>query len=183
METLVMLMLVSMAAAMMFQMLDSYRLAQQRVSAQAGEQDRASLVQAWFADTIAGLFPDPDQAFIGSEAGVEGKTLNPLFGAAGAPAAFAWRIRAGDGEASIEYVEDGKSRWTLPLRSSASVRFLFFSADGKEHSTWPPAQGLQGGLPAAVALVSGDGADQALRYVSVRGPLAPRFDPFELEQE
>lgn len=180
METLVMLMLVSMAAAMMFQMVDGYRVAHERIAAQAGVQDRAGLLEAWFADTTGGLFPDPVRRFAGTATRLEGVTLDPLFGAAGAPAAFAWSIDAQAGR--IDYAEDGQPRWSLPVREPVP-RFVYFADDGAPHDRWPPALGMQDALPAAVALVRGEGAAQEVRYVAVKGPREPRVDPFELERE
>ncbi|MGI8559872.1 MAG: hypothetical protein ACR2J7_00215 [Luteimonas sp.] len=183
METLVMLMLVSMAATMMFQMLDSYRIAQQRIAAQAGNQDRGSLFEAWLIEGVRGLRDIPGTPFIGSRLGLEGVTLNPLFGPLGAPTAFAWKLRSTPEGGEIEYSEDGAVRWTLPLREFDAARFVYFTADGRKHDQWPPALGLQEGLPAQIGLVRGTGRYQRVRVASVLGPLLARDEPFELEQD
>lgn len=183
METLVMLMLVSMAATMMFQILDSYRLAHQRIAALAGGQDRSSLFEAWLIDEVQGLVAIPEHAFSGSRLGFEGNTLNPLFGPPGAPAAIQWRLRAVPGGGEASYSEDGAERWAMPIRDFDGVRFVYFASDGSQTDQWPPAKGVQQDLPAAIALIRGVGQTQLVRLAAVRGPLAPRDVPFALEQE
>ncbi|MGV8942523.1 type II secretion system protein [Thermomonas sp.] len=183
METLVMLVLVSMAATMMFQMLNSYRIAQQRVAAQAGQMDRSSLFEAWLVDGVRGLRAEPAKPFIGSRSGFEGVTLNPLYGSGGAPSVIKWQLRAKADGGQITYAEDGKDRWSMPLRDFEEARFVYFDREGKQHDQWPPAQGLQESLPAGVGFVRGTGAGERVRLGSVLGPLIPRDDPFELEPE
>ncbi len=183
METLVMLVLVSLAATMMFQMLESFRIAQQRVAAQAGQLDRSSLFEAWLIDGVRGLRAEPGQPFAGSRSGFEGVTLNPLFGSGGAPSAIEWQIRATSDGGDIAYAEDGQERWTMPLRDFEGARFVYFDREGKQHDRWPPAQGLQESLPAGVGFVRGTGPDERVRLASVSGPLVVRDDPFEVEQE
>ena len=59
MEMLVTLVLISFATMLMFQMLGSYRVARERVQAQAGLIDRQALFQAWFRDSVHGLYAAP----------------------------------------------------------------------------------------------------------------------------
>lgn len=183
METLVMLVLVSMAATMMFQMLNSYRIAQQRVAAQAGQLDRTTLFEAWLVDGVRGLRAEPGQPFAGSRSGFEGVTLNPLFGSGGAPSGIKWELRPTSGGGEIAYAEAGQDRWSMPLRDFEGARFVYFDREGKQHDQWPPAKGLQESLPAGVGFVRGTGALERVRLASVSGPLVVRDDPFELEQE
>lgn len=180
-ETLVALTVLALAATLMFQALDAYRLAQARVASVAGGIDRAQLFGSWWSETIQGLSPGPDPALRGDERTLAGHTLNPLFASPGAPTEFGWRIeRSRDGE-EIVYLETGVERWRTRLREPA--RFVFFDASGAEHAAWPPELGEQDGLPAGIALVRGEGPLQELRFASVRGPLHPVELPFQLEQE
>lgn len=181
METLVMLMLVSMAATMMFQMLESYRIAQERIASQAGNQDRSSLFEAWFVDAVHGLLADPAKPFKGSRLEFEGRTLNPLFGPSGAPAAFNWKLRAKPEGGEVSYSEDGVVRWTLPMRDFDGSRFIYFDTDGSQFDQWPPAKGLSQDLPAAIALVRGAGTGERVRLAAVMGPLVPRDIPYTVE--
>lgn len=183
METLVMLMLVSMAATMMFQILDSYRIAQQRIAAQAGNQDRSSLFEAWLIDGVHGLLALPGKPFTGSKSEFQGITLTPQFGPAGAPAAIRWQLRANADGGEVSYWEDGIARWTMPLRDFDGARFVYLDSEGAEHEQWPPAKGVEESLPSAVAFVRGAGQKQSIRLAAVPGPLLAHDEPFELERE
>ncbi len=183
METLVMLMLVSMAATIMFQMLDSYRIAQQRIAAQAGNLDRASLFDAWLMDGIHGLTVDPDRPFKGARLEFDGVTLNPQFGPPGAPARIHWRLHETREGGEVSYSEESKTRWTMDLRDFDGTRFAYFDEKGKEHEQWPPAKGVQVALPSAIALVRGDEETERVRLAAVRGPLVQSDTPYTLEIE
>ena len=185
METLVMLTLVSFAVLLMFQMLGTYRVARERFIAQSGFIDRQALFDAWFGDSVSGMHATRATPFLGDATKFSGQTLNPLYASPGAPAPVEWSVRSGrDGEWTVHYAESGTERWELPSGAARAVRFAYLDADGKERRRWPPEQGLQSGLPASVALVreDDDGAEH-LRVATVLGPLLPRDEPFQLEQE
>lgn len=185
METLVMLVMVSLAVTLMFQMLGNYRIAKERVAGQAGAIDRRGLVQAWFVSSMQGLVADIDRGVQGDGSQVAGLTLSPLVGSAGAPTEVTWSLADESGAQSIVYAESGQERWRLPLRPGMEpARFVYLDGLGEVHDQWPPAQGIQDTLPAAVGLALSDGVTP-LRVVlgSVRANLRPREEPFELEQE
>lgn len=185
METLVMLVLVGLAVGMMFQMLGGYRIAAERVAAQAGGIDRATLVDAWFRSTVNGLHPTEDLLLEGDRSGFSAATLNPLFGAAGRPTPLRWELTPDTGRGPVvRYREDGTMRFELPLRAARDARFGYLDETGRVHDRWPPATGLQERLPTAVALLAGEGERvERLRVASVLGPLEPRVDPFQGEDE
>lgn len=185
METLVMLVLVSFAVLLMFQILGSYRVARERVGERVGQLDRRALFDDWFMDSVKGLHPDRDAPFKGTSTQFSGQSLNPLFAAPGAPIPLQWTLnQAGDGQWQVEYSEDGKARWSLPLADTREVRFVYLDDQGKQHDSWPPDLGLQEGLPAAVALLQTGDGPMRTRVAAVHGPLLPREqDPFQLEQE
>ena len=185
METLVMLVLVSFAVLLMFQMLGSYRVARERVAAQAGDIDRRALFDAWFLDSVRGLHPEATTPFKGEATHFTGFSLNPLFAPAGAPVALEWTLEPdADGVWTVSYSEDGKPRWTLPLADTREARFVYVDGAGNPQDQWPPAQGVQSGLPVSVALVQVGDSVVRTRVATVRGPLEPVPDnPFELEQD
>lgn len=184
METLVMLVLVSFAVLLMFQMLGTYRIARERFIAQSGHVDRQALFDAWFADSVHGLYPVEGEDFSGDGRRFAGTTLNPLYASAGAPVAVEWSLdRAADGAWSVSYAEGGKARWILPMADATDVRFVYLDGAGAERERWPPPQGIQGGLPGGIALVRDTAAGERARIASVRGPLEPRLDPFRLEED
>lgn len=185
METLVMLVLVSFAVLLMFQMLGAYRIAGERTAAQAGNIDRQGLFDAWFMDSVRGMHALQDQPMQGSKTGFSAVTLNPLYGSPGAPTTVRWELVSKPGEDTVvRYSEAGEPRWQLPLRDAERSHFAYVDEQGEMHDRWPPQQGLQVGLPTSVALLTGGDAVVArLRLASVLGPLQPQVAPFELEQE
>ena len=185
METLVMLVLVSFAVLLMFQMLGAYRIAGERAAAQAGNIDRQGLFDAWFMASVRGLHASEDAPMQGSKTDFSAVTLNPLYGSPGAPTPVRWELVSAAGKDTlVRYWEAGEQRWQLPLRDGVRSRFAYVDKQGESHDRWPPQLGVQAGLPASVALLSGGGdAVARLRLASVLGPLQPQVAPFELEQE
>lgn len=176
MEMLVTLVLVSFATMLMFQMLGSYRIALERVGAQAAGIDREALFQAWFRDSVHGLYAAPRLRFIGDATRFSATTLNPLHAPEGSPTALAWELhRSDDGGFEIAYVEEGRERWRLRRRDPAPLRFAYYDADGNALDAWPPSRGKVNpeALPALVGLVRDDnGVDRPL-LAAVLGPLEP----------
>ncbi|TCZ86184.1 type II secretion system protein [Lysobacter sp. N42] len=179
METLVVLVIVSLTVLVMFQMLGSYRLARERVAMHAGDIDRQALVRAWLTDSVRGLQALRDAPFEGHDSGFAGRTLNPVVSAPGAPTAVEWAIvRDGDGWVLV-YREDDVERWRLPLRGDERPRFVYFARAGGDTPRWPPELGVQDLLPGSVALVQGT----RVQIASVLGPVRERIDPWQLETE
>ena len=175
MEMLVTLMLVSFATMLMFQMLGSYRIARERVQVQAGGIDRQALFEAWFRDSVHGLFAGPEYRFVGSKDSFSAVTLNPLYAPEGSPSRIAWELRQGaDGRPEIAYLEDERERWTLPLEGG-EARFAYLDEAGKETEVWPPARGLvkPEALPAMVVLERQLQGREHPLMSAVLGPLEP----------
>ena len=176
MEMLVTLVLISFATMLMFQMLGSYRIALGRVGAQAAGIDREALFQAWFRDSVHGLYAAPGLHFVGDAARFSATTLNPLHAAEGSPTALAWELhRTDDGGFEIAYIEDGSERWRMRRRDPSPLRFEYYDGDGKPLDQWPPSLGKVNpeALPALVGLVRDDnGVDRPL-LAAVLGPLEP----------
>lgn len=183
METLVMLVLVSFAVLLMFQMLGSYRLARERVLAHAGGIDRQLLFEDWFRDSVHGLRPDVPGGFTGSSLAFAGTTLNPMFASGGAPVAMRWRLEQDDGGWQVHYEEGGQERFALPLEDGGAPHFAYFDDAGEMHADWPPGLGLQRALPAGVALVRTSAEGGKAIFAAVPGPLDPYYAPYQLEEE
>ncbi|SJZ90101.1 type II secretion system protein [Novilysobacter spongiicola] len=183
METLVMLVLVSFAVTLMFQMLGSYRVAKERTAAQAGRLDRSALMQAWFRESVEGLYPLDGEPLQGATASFSAQTLNPLHASPGAPVAIGWSLEQEADASWIVYSEAGEERWRLEMRDAPAPGFVFLDGNGATHAGWPPAQGLQEALPAAVGLVwdRNDSDTGRLLLGSVRHSREPRMVPFESE--
>lgn len=176
MEMLVTLVLISFATMLMFQMLGSYRVANDRVRSQAGRIDRQALFQAWFRDSVHGLYAAPKLQFVGDAAQFSATTLNPLYAPEGSPVAVRWALRENaEGAAEIVYSEDGRERWRLPLQGGGEVEFTYIDTAWRSTETWPPKLGKVNpeALPAVVGLVRRfEDGDRPL-LVAVLGPLEP----------
>ena len=183
METLVMLVLVSFAVLLMFQMLGSYRIAQARVVAQGGIVDRQALFDAWFAESVQGLRAMEAAPLQGTADAFGGTSLNPLLASPGAPAAIGWRLVPDEDGLALAYEEGGVERWSLALRDTDAARFVYLDAGGAVHEAWPPAVGVQQALPASIGLVRDGVAGDRVVVASVRGPLEPQYLPFELWED
>ena len=176
MEMLVTLVLISFATMLMFQMLGSYRIANERVRSRAGDIDRQALFQAWFRDSVHGLYAAPKLHFVGTRDRFTATTLNPLYAPEGSPTAIGWELRpAQAGGSEVVYSEDGVERWSLPLQGTGEVRFMYLDERGKENAVWPAALGEVNpeGLPALIGLVRNDGGRDRPMLAAVLGPLVP----------
>ncbi len=186
METLVMLVLLSFAVLLMFQMLGSYRIAHERVGAQSERIARSALFQAWLAETLAGQFALKDTPLQGDELSLSGITLNPLYASPGAPTPFSWRLDFTAREGwQVSYSEYDKKYWSVSLPGLLDPQFLYFDAQGKEHDRWPPALGMQVELPQAIALIDAaeSGGVAQVNYVAVHGPSREQLAFFQSEDD
>jgi len=167
METLVMLLLVSLATAMMFQMLGSYRVARERFLIQGEQIDTRELSESWWADSVRGLHPVGSQPLSGTVGGFESVTINPLFGPRGTAAEIGWLLEQDTaGTWVLAYSQDGSERFAVALPEVERARFVFIDSEGAVHDGWPPALGEQTGF----------------RVASVLGHLVERIDPYEPEE-
>lgn len=184
MEMLVTLMLVSFTTMLMFQMLGSYRVANQRVQAQSGQIDRRALFQAWFRDSVNGLFAAQDLVFTGAANRFTGTTLNPLYGAEGAPTPIEWRLERGAQHIEIVYFEDGVQRWRQPLEAVDDAHFSYVDSEDEQQASWPPKLGKRtpGELPAVVMLIRDGQLEAQPLAAAVLGPLVPPLRVFGFEQ-
>lgn len=176
MEMLVTLVLIGFATMLMFQMLGSYKVARERVQAQAGLIDRQSLFQGWFRDSVHGLYAAPKLHLEGNAEQFSGTTLNPLYALEGTPTAIAWRLRKAEGGGTeVLYSEAGKVRWSLRLQGSAGAHFIYVDEAAKQTDSWPPKLGVVNpeGLPALIGLVREGTGEGVSQLAAVLGPLTP----------
>lgn len=176
MEMLVTLVLISFATMLMFQMLGSYRIARERVQAQAGLIDRQALFQAWFRESVHGLYTAPNLQFAGNREAFTGTTLNPLYALEGTPTPVGWALRKNaDGAVEVAYSEEGRERWSLRLQGASGAHFVYLDENWRETDAWPPKLGLvkPEALPALVGLVREGGNGDSPQLAAVLGPLEP----------
>jgi general secretion pathway protein J len=182
METLVMLVLVALAASLMFEILGAYRIARERVFARAGVLDRTELFGQWFRQSVRGLHAAEDTQFEGTDLAWSGLSLAGLKEGPGIPLNVGWKLEISAGDWMVAYSERGERIFTLSLADSTRPGFFYMDGQGRRHDRWPPALGLQVTLPSAVGFTRGDRGDELI-LASVRGPLAPLPRAFGPEEE
>lgn len=188
-EMLVVLMLVGLLVALVFDALAVFRVANERVADRSFQVREAALVRHWFAESVAGLrvvrdAPGPGRAgapaFEGDATGFRGTSLLPLRGGAGVPAGVAWRWDPGSKE--LSYRQSGGDAVVFPAPEGLSG-FAYFDGEGEWHAQWPPRLGTAPALPAAVAWVRETAGGRRLSPVAVLGPREALYSPFQTEQE
>lgn len=181
METLVVLVLISVAVSLVFQMLGAFRLAKERVLVQASATDRRALVEAWFIDSIRGMVAADGGMLEGTGDRIEGTSVSPAAAPHGAPMGVSWSLHEG----VLAYAQDGSRLWEYPLPDSGNAEdaatFVFFDEQGEPHDRWPPVLGARTGLPRAVALVLPGPIGPVSVLATVRGRRQAVYEPFELE--
>lgn len=161
-EVLVVLTLVSMLSALLFQgfgyMLATYDRLQNR---QAVEWQK-NLAAGWWRDSLESAVPYHDNPlrFSGDAATIYGASFSPLWGRAGVPAEMRWTFREEGQWLQLVYEEPPRPvvtvrRW--PRGASAS--FSYLSEDGVWQQDWRPQRDRQ--LPEAVRLVVDPGRSDA----------------------
>lgn len=202
-EMLVVLLIAGMALALTTQALGQYQRAQTRAVAneRAGREYRLS--EAWFRDSVRGLYPAASKdaqasrsttqlgmtggapVFEGTAQGFSGVTLAPVLAGQGVPVLQVWRsVRDQNGMTRLELEEEGKTV-QLSLPRARDMRLHYLDPDGKLHEQWPPRLGLWKQLPEAVLLElipEAGGTGGALIASAVMGPRDP-LDPLETAYE
>ena len=186
-ETLVVLVLVSLLSVLMVQGLSHALMLRERVLDLTQFQREDALRRGWFQDTAQGLLADleriEDHQFTGTSERFSGYSLAPLLGPPGAPAVIEWRLEQ-TGELFRLYYrqQDAPPRLTWEWRTD-QAEFVYFAPEVGWVSQWPPAQ-LDGtsALPAVVALQASWRGDRLTWAAPTRVAPSPRDDlvPIEL---
>ncbi|WP_374602794.1 prepilin-type N-terminal cleavage/methylation domain-containing protein [Arenimonas sp.] len=188
-EMLVVLMLVGLLVALVFDALAVFRMANERVADRSFTVRQATLVHHWFNESVAGLrvvvpAPEPGRAdapaFEGTATGFRGTSLLPLRGGAGVAAEVAWQLDAGAGE--LTYRQSGSPDVTFPAPEGMSG-FVYFDGVDEWHEQWPPRLGVAATLPAEIAWVRETAGGRRLSPVAVIGPRDAIYHPFEPERD
>lgn len=169
-EVLVVLIIVSLVGVLLMQGLSHAFAIRGRLQAELREQQRGSLIEAWFRQTVRSLAPtEPFEGkpFAGSADRFEGISFAPLQGSNGSARRVGWSLIRSGSEVWLEYAEEGTVRWRLRRVGSAKgeePQFHYLDSEGRLHRRWPPEQPVPEVLPAGIALV-GAGAVRPLMWV------------------
>ncbi len=155
-ETIVALLISTLAVAMVFQSLHVFALARDRVAAAGATMDRNRLALAWMRQSAECLLATDAIPFKGERERWSGVSSAALLTRSGVPEAVQWQL-SGDGAAAAAYRQNRDKQLVLPM-PAGRLHFVYVDAEGKAHRQWPPALGAYPQLPAAIALVSADRA-------------------------
>lgn len=188
-EMLVVLMLVGLLVALVFDALTVFRVANERIAVRSFDTRETYLVRQWFNESVAGLRVADEAAgagqasapaFEGGPLGFRGTSLQPLQGGAGIPARVAWRFDPAAGQLLYQQADGPVLAFPSP---EGLTGFFYFDGVDTWHTQWPPRLGEAAALPAAVAWSRDTLGGQRLSPVAVLGPRNPVYHPFQAEQE
>lgn len=192
-ETLVMLVVSSLAVMLMFQALAGFDRSRQRVAALEGVRDNDAVVLGWIRDSFRGLVAlagtgkarqpgDPAAGLHGDADGFTALTLSPLLGPAGVPVTVRWSIRRDARGDALVYRETGHAPLTLPLRDAGDMHFAYVGKGGKSTPDWPPELGVQAAMPQAIELHYGTAGDPHVIHQALATPLPLELAPYTVEE-
>lgn len=182
MEVLVVLVIAALLMTMLFQSLQIFRRAQERINAQSVAAWQQRLAGRWYDTSVSGLFPASDRRFVGDERHWQGYSLQPVEGIPGAPVWIEWSLADAASGSVLRYRSPPRAE--LAFARPGRWRFVYVDADGTRYRQWPPSKGLHAQLPAAIGLwPDGDERSAPAVMAAVAGPRDAYVEPFELEQE
>lgn len=201
-EMLVVLLIAGMAMALTFQVLGQYQRAYARAGASEAATRELRLGEAWFRESVRGLYPSTDRegaesaastrldrarlepVFEGTADGFTGVTLAPVLAGQGMPTVQRWKIVRDADTARIVLEEGGGDPLPLRFVRVRDMRLHYLDSAGKTHARWPPATGREPQLPAAIALeLLGEAPTSVLVTAAIQGPRdRPAFLRYEAEE-
>lgn len=184
-EMLVVLLIAGMALTLTTQALSQFQRAHDRATAseRAGREHRLS--EAWFRESVRGLYPPArhageavrpgeDGVFSGTTDGFTGTTLSPVLAGQGQPVVQTWRISRDPGGRARLSLEEAGQLLTLSLPGEGDLRLHYLDGEGDIHDQWPPRLGTWKQVPDAVLLELDAGTgDSKLVVAAVLGPGDP----------
>jgi hypothetical protein len=193
-ETLVMLIISSLAVMMMFQALAGFNRSRERIGAIEGVRNNDVVVLGWVRDSFRGVVaidtpgatPKPDDPAAGLHGTADGftaLTVAPLLGPAGVPVKVQWSVEHGANGSHLIYQEEGQPPLTLPLRNASDLHFSYLDQEGKAMTNWPPKLGLQAPLPTAIELQFGSAEQARVVVQSITAPLPMQLPAYAPETD
>jgi prepilin-type N-terminal cleavage/methylation domain-containing protein len=179
-EVLVVLVIVGLVAASLFEALSRLNDVRGRLSPFLSASEREGLLNSWFRTGVNDLIPDKahgPNVFTGNATSFSGLTLAPLAGDAGGPTPFKWEL-VYDGSHDrtvLRYTDFGGK--TLELRGwrGAKTAFSYLGPDQLWYETWPPGLQKTKQLPMAIRLYAQE--ENTVIAAAIRGDKEPPIDP------
>jgi prepilin-type N-terminal cleavage/methylation domain-containing protein len=182
-EVLVVLIIVGMVTASMFEALSRLNDVRGRLSPFLAASEREGLVNSWFRGAINDIVADQQYGkhlFKGDPKSFSGLTLTPLAGDPGAPSAFLWELvyDAAHDRTVLRYT--GFDQKPIEVRgwSGNKTAFSYLSPDLVWTESWPPGFLKVKQLPLAIRLYAPE--EGAVIVAAIRGEKEPPPDPVSL---
>jgi prepilin-type N-terminal cleavage/methylation domain-containing protein len=182
-EVLVVLIIVGLVAASLFEGLARLNDVRGRLSPFLSTSEREGLLNGWFRTAVNDIVPDKENGkhvFKGTAASFSGLTLTPFAQDPGGPSAFTWDLAYDAAHDRTELRYTGYDQKPLTLRGwdGHKTGFTYLGPDLAWHDAWPPGLQKSKQLPLAIRLLAGD---QGFVLVgAIRGEKDPPPDPVKL---
>jgi hypothetical protein len=184
-ELSVVLVIVSMLMALLFQMTTQMQRLEARQAERRSEFARSAMERDWLRGVLTSFaydFPgvvNPARRFAGTATEMRGFTMGAITYAPGAPRDVRLRIVNREGVAFVEYAERGGTGYERPIylaQSALALTFEYVDRDGTVHAAWPRPEGDQ--LPALIRITarSPDAVPKTVLSAHPLGTEVPRRD-------
>lgn len=183
-EMLVVLVIVSMTSAVIFQAFDRVYRLQSRFGVELFDAQQGAMSIDWFRQTVQGLlsdYADGANKFSGSAHEFSGLSTNPLSEEYGSTTGIKWRISFDPGTGGTQLVyADAAGESTIAEWQGGAARFIYVDDKLESHENWPPALGMWPQLPKLIRLEAVDrGATLVIMAMPVGSPVPlPRPQDF-----
>jgi prepilin-type N-terminal cleavage/methylation domain-containing protein len=153
-ETLVVLVLVSLIATLLTQSLVYVFSLRTRVLEQVDSTRQAALSERWYRQSVNGTVADLaelEREFVGTADGFSAVTLAPVHLDYGVPTRIRWELVSDEDRHALTYEAEDAEGFTVLSWQGAPGGFRYLGHDGEWHDQWPPRFGVETRqLPAAV---------------------------------
>lgn len=177
-ETLVVLVLVSLIATLLTQSLVYVLSLRERVLDQVDKTRRGSLSELWYRQSVNGTVADLvelDRQFAGAADGFSAITLAPIHLDYGVPTRIRWGLSSDADRHALIYTPEDAEPLTVLRWQGAAGAFRYLGHDGEWHDEWPPRFGVETRqLPAAVLFQSWQRGEPQLWLTSIPARKEPR---------
>lgn len=183
-EILVVLIIVGMTSAVVFQAFDRVYRLQNRFGVELFNAQQGAMSIDWFRQTVQGLlsdYGDGANKFSGSAHEFSGLSTNPLSGEYGSATGIRWKIffDPQTGKTQLVYT-DARVESPVAVWQGGAARFVYMDDRLEPHDTWPPALGMWPQLPRLIRVEAMDnGEPLAIMAIPLGSPVPlPRPQDF-----
>lgn len=183
-EMLVVLVIVSMTSAVVFQAFDRVYRLQGRFGVELLNAQQGVMSIDWFRQTVQGLlsdYGDGANKFSGSAHEFSGLSTNPLSEEYGSATGIRWKISFDPqtGKTQLIYA-DAQGESTIAVWQGGAAKFVYLDDKLESHEAWPPALGMWPQLPKLIRLeVMDSGVPLAIMAIPLGSPVPlPRPQDF-----